>query len=165
MALRRADQREYGDKYGEHLIEQYKLYVELTDRISIRRQEANTFYLTVNTALVTVAGFLSGLSGFGVVWPIAIGLAGLILCYTWYRLIRSYRDLNSGKFLVVHAYEQLLPTQPYKAEWVAVGEGKNSKLYLPFTHIEVRVPWVFFALYVLLLLLNAARVIWPGILP
>ena len=164
MVLQCVGEKEYGEKYREHVLEQYKLYLELTDNISSRRQKANTFYLTVNTTLVTVAGFLAGLSNGGAYWPIAIGLAGLILCYTWYRLILSYRDLNKGKFLVVHALENLLPTQPYKAEWITVGEGKNPKLFLLFTHVEAAVPWVFFALYVVLLLLKAAEAIWPLII-
>jgi hypothetical protein len=162
-ALMSVGPQEYGEKYQEHLFEQYKLYLELADRISARRQGTNTFCLALNTAFVTVTGFLAGLAGCGAVWPIAVGLAGLILCYTWYRLIRSYRDLNSGKFLVVHAYERILPTQPYRAEWVAVGEGKDPKRYLPFTHVEGRVPWVFFSLYVILLLLCVARIIWPRV--
>jgi hypothetical protein len=163
-SLRGVDPREYGEKYKEHLFEQYKLYLELADKISARRQETNTFCLALSTAFVTVTGFLAGLSGCGAVWPIAVGLAGLALSYTWYRMIRSYRGLSSGKFLVIHALEQLLPMQPYKAEWIAVGEGKNPRLYLPFTHVESVVPWVFFALYSILLLLRASRVIWPGLL-
>lgn len=155
--------QEYGEKYRDHLIEQYKVYLELTDRISGRRQEANTFYLTINTALVTVAGFLASLSGCRWVWPIGIALAGMVLCFTWYRLIRSYRDLNSIKLLVVQAFERILPAKPYETEWEAVGRGANAKLYLPFTHVEMRVPWVFFSLYCLLLALCAVRAIWPGL--
>ena len=40
------------------LLEQYKLYVEMADRISQRRGAANTFFLTFNTAVVgALAGF------------------------------------------------------------------------------------------------------------
>ena len=38
----------YGEKYKEHLLEQYKLYVEMADRISGRRQTANSFFLSIN---------------------------------------------------------------------------------------------------------------------
>ena len=41
-----------------HLLEQYKIYVEMADRISHRRAVANTFFLTFNTAVVgALAGF------------------------------------------------------------------------------------------------------------
>ena len=36
------------------LLEQYKLYVEMTDRISQRRMNANTFFISVNTLLLTI---------------------------------------------------------------------------------------------------------------
>jgi hypothetical protein len=39
------------EKLHAHLFEQYKLCVELADRISARRQTGNSSFLTVNTAL------------------------------------------------------------------------------------------------------------------
>lgn len=71
----------------------------------------------------------------------------MVLCYAWYRLIQSYKGLNSGKFKVIHAIEQYLPISPYDAEWEALGRGKNSKLFLSFHKVEMIVPFVFFALH------------------
>ena len=34
-----------------------------------------------------------------------ISMAGMTLSYMWYRLIRSYKDLNGAKFKVVHEIE------------------------------------------------------------
>lgn len=48
----------------------------------------------------------------------------------------------------MHEIEKRLPISPYDAEWVAVGEGKVSKLYRPVSHIELGVPWVFLLLHV-----------------
>ena len=36
-ALRRASREQYGANYDSHLLEQYKLYLEMADRISQRR--------------------------------------------------------------------------------------------------------------------------------
>ena len=145
-----ADQ--YGATHTADLLDQYKLYVEMADRISQRRQIANTFFLTVSTALVSFMGvtFPSGTEVRELAWYIIVGLAGVILALTWYRLIRSYRDLNAVKFGVIQEIEAFLPLMPYKAEWEAVGRGDEPKLYLPFTHIETRVPWIFMVLYVAL---------------
>jgi hypothetical protein len=66
--------------------------------------------------------------------------------------VRSYKYLNSGKSKVFHAIESRVPVSPYGAECEAVGRGQDRKLYLPFTHIEIYIPWVFAALYVLLAL-------------
>ena len=38
------------------VMDQYKLYVELADRVSARRALANTFFLTLNTAIFTAIG-------------------------------------------------------------------------------------------------------------
>src|SRR5437763_3810307 len=37
--------------------EQYKLYLELTDRLSQRRQTVNSFFVTLNTAVVTFLAY------------------------------------------------------------------------------------------------------------
>lgn len=147
------NEKEYGIEYKNHLLEQYKLYLEMADKISDRRQNANNFFLSINTALLALIGY-SGI-GTNEVYPIPlfimIGICGLVLCYVWYRIVRSYKELNSGKFFVVQEIEKMLPIKPYNAEWKCLGEGKNPKLYLPFTRIEITVPWIFFVIYILIL--------------
>jgi hypothetical protein len=133
------------DKLQGHLLEQYKLYVEMADRISARRQSANSYFLTINTVLLGFTGYVTPKDSSNYLW--LLGLAGIALCYSWYRLIRSYRDLNNAKFKVIHAIEKRLPLSPYDAEWEAMGQGKNPRLYKPFTHIETSVPWVFLMLH------------------
>lgn len=144
------DKRAYGDNYEAHCLEIYKLYVQMADKISTRRQSANSFFLAVNTAIIGIVGYVGGTGGN---WNWAVSLAGLILCYAWYRLVRSYKDMNSGKFKVIHEIEKKLPLSPYDAEWEALGRGKDSSLYLPFTRIEIWVPRVFAALHGFVLLL------------
>jgi hypothetical protein len=151
-ALLRVAEAEYGSLYSQHLFDQYKLMVEMADRVSARRMQANTFFLTVNTALLAVfASLVKEEVLFGFVGALPIG-ALLILCYVWWRIVFSYQQLNSGKFRVIHQLEQQLPVAPYAAEWIAVGEGKDPKRYLPLTHVENWVPRLFGLLYLLLLL-------------
>jgi hypothetical protein len=161
--LYRVPPDKYDGEYQEHLLEQYKLYVQMADKISERRQAANNFFLTVNTAVIAFLGLVARpdvgsspnvTANPPLPWVLAVSAAGVVLCYTWYRLVRSYKGLNTGKFEVIQAIESRLPSSPYDAEWKAVGEGKDPKLYLPFTHVEVLIPWVFAALYILLALWN-----------
>jgi len=101
--------------------------------------------------LVALSSYLSmGSKTYTGYWLIAI--AGIVLSYMWYRLVRSYKDLNTAKFKVVHEIEAQLPLAPYDAEWEAVGRGKAPELYLPFTHVEIYVPWVFFVIHLVVLL-------------
>lgn len=140
----------YGDCYQTHLLEQYKLYLEMADRISQRRQSANSFFLSVHTGLLALLGIIidKGEPSNSLGLVLLISVPALVLVYCWYRLIRSYKDINTAKFKVVHEMESHLPAAPYDAEWKAVGEGKDKNLYLPFTHIEIRIPWLFAAIHV-----------------
>jgi hypothetical protein len=143
-----ADETHYSGSpadYAAHLVEQYRLYVEMADNISERRQGANSYFLTVNTAVLAFVGYVTTNDTSDYLW--LLGVAGIALSFLWYRLIRSYRDLNTAKFRVVHQIERRLPARPYDAEWIALGRGKDSKLYKPVTHVEIGVPWVFLALH------------------
>ena len=153
---------EYGTSYREHALEMYKTYLEMADRISERREKANSFFLAVNTALIALLAkdAFGGSAAAPRVLEALVPVAGSVLCYLWYRIVRSYRDLNSAKFKVVHLIERQLPLRPYDAEWESVGRGKDPRLYLPFTHVEIVVPWLFMAFHALL---AASAVPWARV--
>lgn len=134
-ALRGVEAYDYGSLYREHVLEIYKLYLEMADRISARRDKMNAFFHTVNTALIALLA--KDVFGDGVALPDALELlvpvSGIVLCYLWYRIIRSYRNLNSAKFKVVHIIERQLPLRPFDAEWESVEHDKNPNPYLTFT--------------------------------
>ncbi len=153
-ALRGVDSDTYGPSYRDHSLEVYKVYLEMADRISARREKANSFFLAVNTALIALLAkdvFGGNATPSGAL-ELLVPVAAVVLCYLWYRIIRSYRDLNSAKFKVIHAIEGQLPLRPYDAEWESVGRGKDPKLYLPFTHVEAVVPWLFMVFHAVLAL-------------
>ena len=133
------------DPCQAHLMEQYKVYVATADKISDRRQAANSYFLAVNSALLAFVGYAIPKDSSTYLW--LLGLAGMSLSYLWYRIVRSYRDLSGAKFLVIQAIEKRLPLRPFGAEWEAIGEGNNPKLYKPVTHVETGVPWIFFVLH------------------
>lgn len=143
------EQAHYKGDYQAHLLEQYKLFVCLTDKTSERRLSTNNFFLALNSALITAMGlaFPQLREKVGDKWFILVSLLGMVLCVCWYHLIRSYRCLNEGRFAVIHEIEKSLPIKPYTAEWIAVGEGKESMQYRPFTYIEHHVPFVFLVLF------------------
>jgi hypothetical protein len=127
------------------ILEQYKLYVEMADRISQRRQAANRFYISL----------LSGLGGLylllekiletqpsTIIWAVLT----IIISLLWWLNIHSYRQLNTGKFKVIHEMEQQLPFACYDKEWDYLGRGKRNRLYRKLSKVEGYVP--------LLLILN-----------
>ncbi len=145
------DEYEKSAKYQDHVLEQYRLCVEMADRVSSRRNLANTFFLTLHTFIFSAIGFLfeKGLTPTRR-WVILFFLAAVLaLCYTWWRIVKSYRQLNTAKFKVIGEFEKRLPASPYwSAEWKALGEGKDPGLYTPLSEIENWVPFIFGSLYV-----------------
>ena len=138
------------ERYQAAILEQYKLYVEMADRVSSRRGLANTFFLTLNTAILTAVGVFWKDRPTVDQWVILFPAAVLVLqCLAWFWIIRSYRQLNSGKWAVVGALEAHLPASPFwRAEWKALGEGKDPARYWPLTHVEQWVPFLFALAYV-----------------
>ena len=133
-----------------HLLEQYKLLVETSESLVSRRQAVNTFFLTLNSFLLSGIGLFvkDGLRGrVGGIGLLSLSISGLILCVAWTRLVRSYRQLNSGKFAIINRIEQHLPAAMFQAEWQSLAEGKDNKKYRPFTKTEERIPVVFGILY------------------
>jgi len=150
LRLLRQPKDTYGPDYEKHLFEQYKLCVEMADRVSSRRMLANSFFLALHTAIVTAFAVLLTqrvLFGFAGTLPF---VAAIILCVVWWFVLRSYRQLNSGKFEVILALEQLLPSAPYDAEWDLLGRGGKRRLYWTLTNVERWVPFSFGLLYLLL---------------
>lgn len=142
----------YGSDYQAHLLEQYKLYVRMADQVSQRRASANNYVLTVNASLVALYGLANSIGGeHSKLWVYAVPAAGILVCLVWRAVIKSYRDINTAKFKVIHEMEKCLPAALYAYEWQLAGEGKGTE-YWPTSHVEQIVPWVFMGLYVLLTL-------------
>ncbi|MBG6189611.1 hypothetical protein IWX64_000531 [Arthrobacter sp. CAN_A212] len=140
------------DKYQAAVMEQYQLYVEMADRVSIRRGLANTFFLTLNTAIIALVSVFwkdrpEGLPAWYLLPALLLTLG---LCFAWFWLVRSYRQLNSGKFAVIGALERRLPASPWwNGEWKALrGEEREKSTYWAFTHLEVWVPLLFGLAYI-----------------
>lgn len=139
-------------------LELYKLSVEMADRISARRGEANKFFVTLETALAGLAGLVRPsepiLGGAIKVdsWGIAIAcIIGLVLSGTWWLLLRSYRDLNEAKFKVILSMEKDLPAAPFGDEWNHLKKDPVKPLarrYAELGVIERAVPVVFAGVYI-----------------
>ncbi|YAF94145.1 MAG: hypothetical protein AB3A66_16155 [Nodularia sp. CChRGM 3473] len=152
--LLKTSEEQYGEKFRDHYLEIYKTYVGTADKISERRQTANSFFLSINTAIIGLVSYLQAGANeiIFIGFYLLISISGMLICYMWYRLVLSYKQINSGKFQVIHQIEQNLPLSPYDAEWEMLGRGKDPKKYLPFTHVEILVPWVFFGLHTVVFL-------------
>jgi hypothetical protein len=143
------DYEEPRDKYVAAIMEQYKLYVEMMDRVSARRGLANTFFLTLNSVIVTIIGiFWRNQPQDAPSWaliPFLIIVLGQCLAWRW--LIQSYVSLNNAKLTVIGTLEERLPASPYwRAEWKALGDQTEDwQKYKPILRWEQLTP-IYFAL-------------------
>ena len=147
---------EYGDKYSAHLLEQYKLYVEMADRVSQRRDQSNRFYVTIVSALAAIVVVIARFGvpedgASGALSDIGFLAIGLALSGVWWLNIRSYRTLNSAKFEIINRIEKRLPFAGYSEEWEILRPPEGRKPYLQLTRVEQFVPLIFMALFALLI--------------
>jgi hypothetical protein len=135
-------------------LELYKIAVEMADRVSARRGIANAFFLSVQSALVTLLGFgIPKLSDSPWWASLAVTLAGLTLSATWWIQLRSYRDLNRAKFQVINRMEERLPVRIFADEWASLKSGQipgRGKHYAELGSSERFVPVVFAVAYLIL---------------
>jgi hypothetical protein len=137
------------------LIEQYKLYVESANQTSSFRAQANTFFITINTALISFIAGLQSITGrITSYWFTITCLVGILLCISWFVALRSYRTLNSGRFAVIHEMETFLPARVYSREWeIITNKTKNRKKYIRQTKIEQSIPIIFCLFYIAIIVI------------
>lgn len=144
-----------GDK--TELLEIYKLHAELADRVSQRREAANRLYVSLLTGLFV---FLAAMVRYGAeavsVWVglLGAGILGLVLSASWYIVIRSYRQLNTGKFEVLGDLEDKLAFPFFRREWKVLEAGENRSRYWRLTVVETFLPILFGVISLVLVLVS-----------
>lgn len=146
---------EYGPSFGEDSTKIYVAYMRYAEAVADRRQKANSFGFTVNSAL---AGGTAYLEHLGALLTPLLALAGMILTIAWFRQIGAYRLVSKAKFEVIEAMERQLPVQPYTLEWRRMGAGSDPRRYQSLSRLESVVPLVFFAIHVVALV--ASQIDW-----
>ncbi len=130
------------------LMEQYKVYVEMSDRMSARRSLCNVFFLTFHAVILGFLGLsLSRAPYIPSIELLLITLLGLlVLCYAWGRLAQYYRRAVRAKEGVIKELESKLPSSPAsQAELNSLVKGRP---YNPLRRLELYLPFVFAVLYV-----------------
>lgn len=134
---------QFGDADRETLFGQYRMLVETSEALVARRQGVNTFFLSVNSAILAVVGLLlrdGEAADLESAMIVGLGLVGVALCLVWRRLIKSFGQLNTAKFAVILEIEKRLPARVFAAEWASLEHGGT---YASFTETESRTAGVF----------------------
>jgi hypothetical protein len=129
----------------------FELYLATAEKVSDRRAQANTWMLSVNSAIVALYGYLQTdkptlPNAQKAVWLWAIPVAGAIVSVAWVALLASYRKLNGAKFAVLQEIEADLPLQPFRREQEIYRRNRRA-----LGHVETAIPVCFILLYLAIL--------------
>lgn len=134
----------YSRKDTSILLEQYKIITASADKITDKRQNANKFYLGINSFIFAVSGYFTT-TKISIV-PLLISTIGFLISIVWHQNINSFKRLNSAKFKVIHEMESHLPANVYRKEDEYLQKG-----YYKLTSVEKWVPLIFGVSYALVI--------------
>ena len=154
-----AEDKRRSKEYKEHYLEQYKIYVASAEKISDRRDSANRYFLSINSALLLVGGLMfrytEGIGHLFWMLLICLSLLGIVTSWIFYNLLSSYQQLNRAKFKLIQKIEKNLPVELYKTEWQYLQGGG----YKTFSSVEKKIPWLFGCFYAITLIASSVGVI------
>ncbi|NER19540.1 MAG: hypothetical protein F6J96_02030 [Symploca sp. SIO1C2] len=130
-----------------NLLEVYKLYVTSTEKVTTWRQNANTFFVSLNTIILGLQQLFSSDKNISNILIIIVPIAGVFLSVIWLFLIISFKKLNSAKYQVIHEIESqmesTLGVKPYAKERQILNANSSKFPYFSLTSIERQVPVIF----------------------
>lgn len=139
--------------HNNELLDQYKLFQKSSEDLVSRRQSVNSFYISVNSALVALIGIVMGVFDFPTKLYVMVFMCitGIILDISWNNILDAYGTLNAAKMKVIKLIEEQLPVALYDAEWKIMSDKLNNKKYVSFTDSEKRIPRIFAFAYLVIL--------------
>ncbi len=135
----------------EKLFEQYKLFSDTSESLVSRRQNVNSFYITANTALITIAATAFSLNAnliAQLIITIVLSIPGILLNISWLKVMESYSLINSSKMKILGMLEKRLAASLFDAEWEAMSNKYNKKKYVSFSDREKQLPTIFNSVYI-----------------
>ncbi len=141
-------QRFDGQDSQRDLMAQYKLYVEIADRMSSRRMLVNAFFVALNLAAIALFSFsfkdgALNHNALELLPFLAIGAT----CIIWWKVTHLYRRLNFGRSKAIQKLEQCLPVAPYETEWSSRRTRRSANLYKSLAQLEYWMPFCFILWY------------------
>ena len=152
---------------SDTLLEQYKLCMQLADRVLQRKQHANIFFFAANIIMLLVligswlcarhVGVAANLLSSAL---LAAAALGTITCAAWCCLLCYYHRLSRAKYEVIRKIEAELATKPYENELQILRRGARKRpaslseassagesYYRPLAAVETYAPLVFLPFY------------------
>ncbi|GEM_PF-1447274 len=149
-----APENTYGPNYKGDLFNQYKLFVESVNYTSELKLKINSYFLTINTALVTATGLSFSKQLNSSIWHFLLPFAGLFISIIWWGVTYSYKQRNIVKLRIIHCIEEKMPLALYSTEWQLMDEKHGGSLKRFFFTMDLFIPLVFTVSYLFFIFLN-----------
>lgn len=120
-------------------LEQYKIMISSTEKVTDSRLKVNNLFFTLTSSIISVAFVLGksfNFSNASVFAMFILTVLGVIVTYFWEKLVNSYGQLNTGKFMVIDKIEKELRTNMFEDEWQILTKEIN---YEPNTRTETKI--------------------------
>lgn len=131
--------RKVFDDDRQLLLEQYKIMVSSTEKVTEQRLKVNNLFFTVTSSILAVSlgiGKALEFSLAGAFAMCALTIMAFLVSFFWEKLINSYGNLNRGKFKVISYIEKQLRTNMFEYEWKILTEEIK---YEPNTQTEAKI--------------------------
>ncbi|WP_339726909.1 RipA family octameric membrane protein [Maribacter stanieri] len=141
-------------------LEQYKIMVSSTEKVSEQRLKVNNLFFTITSSILSVGFVLGKTFGFTLISLLAVSsltLLALLATYFWEKMINSYGQLNKGKFILIDKIEKSLRTNMFEEEWKILTQEIE---YEPNTKTETTIVKRFRLFIVIILLIEIAYILY-----
>jgi len=101
-------------------IEQYKIMVSSTEKVTDSRLKVNNLFFTITSTILSVSFILVKTYNFKLISigaTIILTILAFITTLFWEKLITAYGKLNTGKFKLIDRIEKELRTNMFEEEW------------------------------------------------
>lgn len=101
-------------------IEQYKIMVSSTEKVTDARSKVNSLFFTITSTVLSISFIVIKNYEFKIVSigaTIILTVLALTTTFFWEKLVTSYGKLNTGKFKLVDRLEKELRTNMFEEEW------------------------------------------------
>lgn len=136
--------------------DEYKFVVDMTDKLSERRQKLHTIFETMLTALLALTYFIFRNESLDA-WPrksalVIIALLGIAISLVWDGIIKSYKELIDFRFEILMRMEDKLKNSVriYRTEWEYFRQKRQPKKPFTFSLRERTLPYAFAIIFLLL---------------
>lgn len=101
-------------------IEQYKIMVSSTEKVTDSRSKVNSLFFTITSTILSISFIVIKNYDFKIASigaTIILTILALTTTFFWEKLVTSYGKLNTGKFKLIDRLEKELRTNMFEEEW------------------------------------------------